>query len=209
MNAVKRALSRAFCFKARRFTFTQQVRLCALYGVRSEEVVRRTLRELISAELLEFADVLAKPMLPLLSWHFCWHPGDPEPDFSALAWDLEKRWKLALEPVRIYFASQKCRQIFGGVTKGKPKTQSQLSHDLHVSGVWLRLAETSPALAKAWVHEDELESEYEDGESRPDAVLYEKGRPTCAIEFGGGYPADKLESQHLGCAERNLPYQLW
>ena len=89
------------------------------------------------------------------------------------------------------------------------KLQSQLSHNLHVALVHIRLAATSPALARAWVHEDELEGSYEKGEPRPDAVIFDGRKPVLAVEFGGDYSAQKLFEQRRGCARRKLPWELW
>jgi hypothetical protein len=195
--------------KASHFVFEQCVAHSALFGVTNEEVVRRLLRESVAAGRLLCFDGLAKPLLTLTGPLGVWRPNDPTPDFAAWAWKLESRWEsLPLEPVRVFAATPRCIRILGGAIKWS-KSQTQLSHDIHVGQVLLALLRTAPAIAAGWVHEDELEDTYEDDEPRPDAVIYAGRQPVCAIEFGGGYDKASLEKKHRGCAARNLPYELW
>jgi hypothetical protein len=207
-SAVKAAILDAHCFKFRYGVFEHERRLAALHGVRNEEVVRRILRQLVADRHLQCVEALAKPLLELREPLYRF-PDDGEPDDAAHAWILERRWAVPLQPSRIYFATPRCQRILGGVLKSDLTTQSQLSHDLHVASIWLAFAETAPALARAWVHEDELEGSYEKGEPRPDAIIFDGGRPALAVEFGGGYSAHKLAEQRRGCARRKLPYELW
>jgi hypothetical protein len=207
-SAVKAAILDAHCFKFRYGMFEQERRLAALLGITNDEVVRRILRQLVADGHLGSAEALAKPLLDLREPIYRF-PDDGEPDDAAHAWILQRRWAVPLRPTRIYFATPRCRRILGGVLKSDLTSQSQLSHDLHLASIWLTLAETAPALARAWVHEDELEGSYEKGEPRPDAIIFDGRKPALAIEFGGGYSAHKLAVQRRGCARRKLPFELW
>ena len=63
-----------------------------------------------------FADVLARPLLDILIALYEW-PGTGRPDYRILpqlAWTLERRWQQPLTATRVFFASRKSINIFGG-----------------------------------------------------------------------------------------------
>jgi hypothetical protein len=170
---------------------------------------RRRLAELTEHELLTRTRVHARPLLKL-SLPLCrWKPGESDPDFNALAYQLHERWREPLQTMTAYLATKRAAGIFGGVAQGRIKNPSQASHDIHLSGVYLHFLRTAPALAAGWVGEDVLAPSRVD-QKLPDAILHDaEGRPRLAIEFGGSYQAVRIAEFHADCAARSLPYELW
>jgi hypothetical protein len=130
-------------------------------------------------------------------------------DFSALSWKLCKRWEVAPKPTTVYVASPKFVKRLGGVSTGTLHNLAAVSHDLHVSEVYLCLVRNSPNLARLWVGEDVIAPTRE-GQKLPDAMLCNgQGEPALVIEFGGAYPPERLRAFHEDCKQRNLPYEIW
>jgi hypothetical protein len=82
--------------------------------------------------------------------------------------------------------------------------RTEVSHDLHVTAIYLKLAREAPDLARKWIHEDALRATREAGQLIPDAMIGDT-----AIEFGGRYRADKLRAIHRGHAIAGRPYEIW
>ena len=83
---------------------------------------------------------------------------------------------------------------------------AQVSHNLHVTEVYLGFLEREPAIAAAWASEDELGETRKKFEKQPDAVLYDRdGKPRLAVEFGGLYGVDKLQAFHTDMERRASP----
>ena len=86
---------------------------------------------------------------------------------------------------------------------------SQATHDIHLGALYLKLMKDAPTIAAGWIGEEILAPTREH-QKLPDAILHDReGRPRLVIEFGGAYPADRLQAFHEDCAERALPYELW
>jgi hypothetical protein len=196
--------------KTRVATREQAIRVFARGGVTSRRVGRRRLHALSASGILSCEDVPARPLLDLRGPLVCWRPGYGEPDFGALAWTLEKRWQAPLATTRVYFAGREGLRLYGGVARGQLTNINQVSHDLHVTEVYLRLLAEEPALAAAWVGEDEHGDTRLKYQKQPDAVLCDDdGRPRLAIEFGGLYGVAKLSAFHRDMDRRGLPYEIW
>jgi hypothetical protein len=196
--------------KTRVATRDQAVRVLARGGVESRRVGRRRLHVLSASGILACEDVPARPLLDLRGPLVAWRPGLPQPDLDALAWTLEKRWQEPLATTRVYFAGREGLRLHGGVARGHLTNINQVSHDLHVTEVYLRLLAEEPALAAAWVGEEELGETRLKYQKQPDAVLCdEDGRPRLAIEFGGLYGVEKLSAFHRDMDRRGLPYEIW
>ena len=149
--------------------------------------------------------ILVAPVTPLVVWK----PGDPAPDFGAVAHQCQQRLKRRpLQSCVVWIASEKTAQMFGGTGRGDLKNPIQATHDLGVSAVWLRTRETNVDFAQAWKGEDSM-AQTRRGQKRPDAFIVDHGIVTWVIEFGGGYDADRVMAFHEDCAERSLQYQLW
>lgn len=140
--------------------------------------------------------------------------GEPPPDFGALAWLLEKRWRDAATcRVTICWASARAARLLSGVTKFDRRA-AQLEHDLGTASVLVRLHETRPELADQWIGEDMLRRDFAPGcavlKKTPDAAIVAGRRIVRVIEYGGQYPADRLrqfDAHFYG--KHNIPYEIW
>ena len=143
-----------------------------------------------------------------------WTPGQCPPDFGALAWQLEKRWR-AVRPrrVTICWATARAAQLFGGLANFATRA-SQLEHDLGTASVLVRLHETQPDLAADWIGEDVLRRDFAPDcralKKTPDGAIVRGDRIVQVAEFGGQYKANRLRKfhQHFGKKHR-IPYTLW
>ena len=192
----------------------QLVRAYRAGGVRNAGAARRRVRALVASGLLDFADVLARPLLDILIALYEW-PGTGRPDYGILpqlAWALERRWQQPLTSKRVYFASRKSINIFGGVTKGAIKHYGQISHDLHVTEVALNYLERDPERMKSFVSED-ANTEHVPFQKVPDAIFYDLDsnppRPVQAVEVGGYYPEAKLHAFFTDMEKRRLPFVIY
>ena len=134
---------------------------------------------------------------PLLQFR----PGDATPNFSALAWQNQKRWQ-AIKPRQgvCLVATEKARLALGGTTR--PPRPRELEHDLLVTAVCLQLKNNDTATA--WRHEDSFAAE--DGE-RPDA-RYERDGTLVTVEvLGRGYTKQKMD--RIWRAHSGGPLELW
>jgi hypothetical protein len=164
------------------------------------------LRKLESGDWLLRDRVNIHPLLSLSEPIFSWEPSAAEPNFGAIAYQLQKRWTEALEPTTVYIASRKTAQHFGGFG-GKFKHRTQLTHDLHLAAIYFAMLSENSALAKRWSGEEERSS---DGEKLPDAVLIDAdANVTDVIEFGVSYGRRRVEAFHRFCEIRRFRYQLW
>ena len=199
LTAADKLVSRTLRWDCRIAVNEQIVRKYRVGGVRNASAARRRIRALVASGLLDFADVLARPLLDILTPLYEW-PGAGRPDYKViphLAWTLEHRWQQPLTATRVYFASRKSINIFGGVTKGAIKHYGQISHDLHVTEAALNYLEREPDRMASWVSED-ANTEHVPFQKVPDAVFYDlksnPPRPVQAVEVGGFYPEAKLHA---------------
>lgn len=171
---------------------------------------RRRLQRLAEQELVSRLFVQARAIPKLESPLVSWKPGDSAPEFGAIAYRCQQRWRW--RPTRscvVWIATDRSAQLFGGVRRGELKNPTQATHDLGVAAVWLRLRAIAPQWAKAWRGED-LMAHTRRGEKLPDAFIVDHNEQVVwLIEFGGGYDAARVEAFHRDCCERSLPYQLW
>lgn len=175
----------------------------------AETNARRRLSALVDDRLLARETASARPMLPLSGPVFRWKPGEEAPAFGELSWKLQSRWTEPPRDVTVYLATRRAAGIFGGKANGAIKNHSQATHDIHLGALYLKLCREAPTLAAGWIGEGVLAASRE-GQKLPDAILHDReGRPRLVIEFGGAYPADRLQAFHEDCALRGLPYELW
>jgi hypothetical protein len=84
-----------------------------------------------------------------------------------------------------------------------------MTHDVHLSAVYLHLLVHEPRIATTWISEA---GQYAHGAGRnerlPDALVRRASGVT-VIEFAGAYSKGKLSEFHEHCASRGLPYELW
>ena len=64
-----------------------------------------------------------------------------DPAFGEYSWTLQKRWAEPAREVTLYLATRRAASIFGGRADGKIKNPSQVTHDIHLGALYLKLAE--------------------------------------------------------------------
>jgi len=177
-------------------------------SVKPTEAARRSLKRNIDAGLLDTGQGMAHPMLALMSPVATWSPGSVQPDPERTSYLLQSRWTEAPRNVRWYSATRRAGALAGGFGGRGPRA-SELTHDLHLAELYLRLERQHPAQAASWAHEATL---YTLGMGRnqrlPDAMVRD-GKNWRVIEFGGAYPSEKVQAFHEFCAERELAYEIW
>ena len=107
----------------------------------------------------------------------------------------------------IAYAAKRAVRFFGSGPAPSVKL-TQLTHDLNVSEIYLRVFQSRDDGTR-WLSEDRLPRDWPMRE-RPDAVLAdESGKTLLAIEYGGDYPVSRLQELHTSFAKADLGYQLW
>lgn len=128
-------------------TLTARVRLLSLSqiarvfwsGVRDPRVAaRKRLAVLERTGFLERLNVLARPELPLPAPVAKWAPGEAPPNFGAVAYQVQARWEQAPTPTTVVVATARAGHWCGGQGGRRPRT-SEITHDLHLAAVYLRL----------------------------------------------------------------------
>jgi hypothetical protein len=212
-------------------TLTQKVRFLSVDQVighwwpvaaTRDRNARREIAALVDAGYLARQSLLATPLPPLEAPVFTWQPGEPEPAYGALSYQLQRRWTAGVREVTVLVATRKALGLFGGVAAGV-RVPDQATHDLAMGAIYLQFLRHAPDAARQWVSEDGLarlqsqERRAETGargrvrlDKVPDAALVDAhGRRLKLIEFGGSYHAARVKKTHLYAAERQLPYELW
>lgn len=128
--------------------------------------------------------------------------------FGVVSYRLRARWTEALRPVTVYTASDRAVRLYAG--SGGPLSHPlQVTHDLHVTAIFLRLLRENPGEATGWVSENVL-APLRRGQKIPDAEIHDaNGRALKVIEFGGGYAPERVRKVHEDCERRLVPYELW
>jgi hypothetical protein len=148
------------------------------------------------------------PEQPLEAAIWSWRPGEPQPPFGILSYRLRSRWREPLAATTVYTASEKAARVYAG-HGGRLAHPLQVTHDLHVSAIFLKLRKNSPAEAEGWVSEDQL-APLRRGQKLPDAEIHgDAGRVLKVIEFGGSYAPERVRLVHEDCERRQVPYELW
>lgn len=201
-------LLETLALKVRVFTAEQAGRLW--WGTSAEPTrhARRRLQKLADAGLVDRRSFVAHPILPLAEPVFRWAPDRPAPDPEAVSYALKSRWTDMSRSVDVYCPTQRTKgSIGGGVVQVPPLGHE--THDLHLTEVFIRFAQSDPDAADRWLGEEAFARQRQ-GEKRPDAMVMDgNGRPELVIEFAGKYSADHVRSFHEDCAERRLSYELW
>jgi hypothetical protein len=171
---------------------------------------RRRLKRLEQAGLVTRLTVHARSLPPIETPLLSWRPHEVAPDFGALAYRCQHRWKSrAVRSTTAWIVTEAGARAFGGVGRGELTRATQVTHDLGVAAVWLRLRQVAPQWATAWRGEDVM-AHTRLGEKLPDGfIVDEQGQIAWIIEFAGAYDTDRIRTVHQDCVERELPYQLW
>ena len=175
------------------------------------KAARDRLAKLRDDGLLHLTSLMAHPELELTEPVFRWHPDDPAPEFGPIAYRLQSRWTRPMKATPVVGATRQANREFGGYIGDRIPRPSEVSHDIHLAQVYLKLVGRDPKLAQRWTCEQQL---YAQGRGRnqrlPDAII----RPRRAgagdgwvLEFGGAYSKKKLEEFHAElCGE---VYEIW
>ena len=176
------------------------------------ESATRTARSLIREGLLKSARTAAT-FVESTSPLFVWSPGDKAPNPTALAWQLEKRWRQArTQTVTIYWSTRRAARLLGGLAPFHRHT-NQLEHDLGTASILTTLYGTDPESADAWVGEDVLRRDYSDAspalKKNPDGALIADDQVRQVIEFGGQYSVGRIDRFHRHFARHRVGYAIY
>lgn len=174
------------------------------------ENARRRLSALENAGLLKHVHVMARPLPKLTAPVVSWKPGGPAPGFGSIAWQLQSRWTSEPLKTRVYIATTRATNLFGGRAAGRIKQEFQATHDLGVCEMYLQLCKQRPEEVSRWIGEDAL-APHRRGQKLPDAIIATSAdeRPELVLEFGGAYDKQRLIDFHADNEERKLPYEIW
>jgi hypothetical protein len=179
-------------------------------------------RENMARRLWQLCDagLLARYTLPVqaadaVGVFYRWSPGEPDPDFGPLAWELSRRWA-AVEPRRVefYTATATAARRYGQTVRNPLRSPAAIVHNIGLGQTYAHFAEFHPDLADAWVAEEVIAEARGYGEKVVDACIVDStATPALAIEFAGSsYAAsngERLREVHRDCALRGLPYEMW
>ncbi|WP_152099794.1 hypothetical protein [Lacipirellula parvula] len=135
-----------------------------------------------------------------------WSPGDPVIEFGKISYLLKHRFNFPATTCRIYIASMKAANRYGGVGD-RPPRNSETSHDLGLAQVYLELRMKGVIGDAEWVSEGNMK--VKSGEKVPDALIRTRDGRATVIEFGGEYSKMKLRDFHLYCEALCLRYEIW
>ena len=174
----------------------------------SKDALKR-LRLLEQAGLLHLFQALSHPEISLDAPEVSWSPGQPAPNMGRASYRLGSRWNQSPVELHCAIATTLAARSFGG-HGGRFPRESERTHDLHMSAVFLRYRLAHPELIPFWKSEARIL--WERGglkkEKLPDAVL-ELPDQRHIVEFGGAYSKTKLESFHEYCSSVGASYEVW
>ena len=200
----------ALCNRVRVLSLTQIA--CAWWsGVRdAERGAALRLSKLAEVDLVRCWSVLARPLPLIHGPELSWSPGEPDPDFGAVAWALQSRWTEGPGATPVYVGTKRSAGILGGRAVGQPKAPLQATHDLGVGEMFVRVLLDRPELLPRWVGEDVLKP-YRKNQKLPDAVIADgpAANPELVLEFGGAYDKRRVTAFHRDCERRQVPYEVW
>lgn len=175
-------------------------------GARRSALAR--MRVLESAGYVRSRDALVHPELRLSAPMVSWRPPEPTPPFGIVAHRLRTRWTREAEPEIIFVIEERVATTFGG-SPAPPLRTDELTHDLHLAGVYLHYREHAPDMAPTWVGERVIrKTRTAYAGPVPDAVIG-SGTSMRYVEFAGAYTKERLLTFHTFCKAQNRPYELW
>lgn len=196
-------------------TLTLSIRVLTAHQIRRTwwqnagySYVQQRLGALVHAGVLSAFQVRAHPELHLREPVWSWSPGESSPPFGVLSYRLRSRWAEPPRVLTVFTASRRSGRVYAG-RGGRLSHPLQVTHDLHVSAIYLRLLCTDYVKAGGWISDDSL-ARIRRGKKIPDAEIHSAdGIPLKVIEFGGAYPPQRLQKVHEDCERRQIPYELW
>lgn len=136
-----------------------------------------------------------------------WLPGDPTPDFGAIAHAAQVRWHD--RPIRrtcAYTASSRALALFSIAPRPHIK-RHHATHDLAMADCYDYCSIRWPELE--FVGEDLFVHERGHGEGVEDAQLVDGSQIVAAVEYAGAYRRERVAHFHHHVSERDLPYYLF
>ena len=178
----------------------------------SPATARSRLERLRASGLVDLHRRLAREELDLLRPLATWEPGQETPSLASVARCAQTRWSTPPRSTLCVVATTATGVRFAG-RGGRPPRESEWTHDLQLSQVYLHFRAHAPRRAARWQHEDLAErpksTSPRPGEKLPDAIIHDDGRAVAVEIVGNSYGREKLEAFHSYCDERRLPYELW
>ncbi len=206
MNEREEEIVRTLAEKVRVLTLSQVARTWWTESRWGKSRAKSALSRLAERKLVRLRRALARPIDLDEEAIVEWSIGDVIPDLETVATYLHRRAMTDASMQSIVIAASKAVALFG-TGKAASIKLTQLTHDLHVSEVYLRYRDGE--LVKRWLGEDRLTVDWP-VRVRPDAVLIdETGQPSHAVEYGGDYPVDRLIELHEQLASIPLNYEIW
>ncbi len=178
------------------------------YGI-SVSTARNRLNQLTKGRFLCRLRVRASETPPITAPLFSWEPGDPRPDFGAIAWAAQERWKDRPEKdTTVWLASQKTLAFFGVPPKRKPINRLHATHDLAMNAVYDYCRKQFPQYE--FLGEEMFAPLRGHGEGVEDAQLIDGNRRIVrAVEHVGSYRKHRCQHFHQHVSERNIGYLLF
>jgi hypothetical protein len=190
--------------RVRLLTLDQVARTWYADARHPRRTAREALRRAESQGLVTVNTVMAHPEVVLSAPLYRWSAEalTTPPHFGRLAWQARKRF--GQPPVRTIYvtATAKAKVLLGEVAHKRGIRSTELTHDIHVAQIYLKLCREAPELAASWVGEDQLA--HADRDTRPDAVA-----GNLAIDFVGQYRADKLAVLYDEYRRCFTAFELW
>ena len=204
------AILDALAFRVHVLTLGQIAQAWFPGHVRPEGAAKRLMERLASKGLVCAKREYSYSLLSLNRPVFSWLPGDPEPEAGMIAYQLQSRWPDESPMIVDAFSSTPRLATRIGGFDGRLRHRDQITHDLHLSEVFLHYLRNFPSEACRWSGEELRKRGQRYGEKLPDALIIDDaGRPLRAIEFGGRYPKNRVREFFEHCARRNLAFDLW
>ena len=170
---------------------------------------RKRLNQLCQGRLLCRLRAWACDIPPITGPLFEWEPGDPEPDFGAIAWAAQERWRsLVPKETTIYVVAKKALSLLGLPPRPRVKLLHHVTHDLAMCEVYSYCQKVFPKYD--FLGEDMFAPFRGHGEGVEDAQLIDgQGNVRRIVEHAGRYRKDRCVHFHEHVAERGLPYSLF
>ena len=208
-NALVLEIVRVLAVQVRVMTLAQIIR--GWFPGTPSKAVRGGFQAAIDNGLVAEHPVLVYPELPLVEPIVKWHAGEAAPDVERVAYALQRRWVSSLKRETVFAATPKAVRVYGGLINRKRssglRNQLQVTHDLHVSAIFLKVREERIDWRDCWTSEDQLPAVKR--AKLPDAIVSSPEGNSVFVEFGGAYRSERVRRVHEHCAGCGLSYELW
>lgn len=176
----------------------------------SPAIVRQGFRRLerrglvsLSQGFIQIPNAIGEPL-------YEWRPNADtlKPDWDSLSYKAQSRWNVPPLRALVASATKQAMELTGGRIGGRPSRPLEMSHDLTLTQLFLRMLAQDPEVANHWFPEDALTG-LSAGEKRPDALLRTIGKDVFIELAGKAYSAKKLEAIHTDFARRGVHHRIY